>query len=296
MRKILLILLFILLIPIVVSCRSGDQAGYHGYLYFAQTHYLMRFSLKDGSLSVVTNLGDEIIHDVSNFLENRLLIAESASINRKEVHRISWVDVNTGQTAALYSGVLARYLAGSGIVVYDDGEKLFAVELAGDSDSKTIFTHKTNQVSTVLVVSKDTVLFEVSDAGDWLIRSYDVITGKLQSLDRLSAVCRLAQAVWIGDLEQLVCKERSNQMTYTRYILTNLDGDVSGALALPEGKQFEALTYIDGQNALILKEGWHSVFGGQEKSALWVYNMQSGESHRLAENQNLGSSVVYTDF
>ena len=82
----------------------------------------MRLSLRDGSLSVVTNLGDTIIRDVSIFLENRLLIAESASINRKNVRRISWVDVNTGQIAALYSGVLARYLEGSGFIVYDDDE------------------------------------------------------------------------------------------------------------------------------------------------------------------------------
>jgi len=296
MRKILLTLLFILLIPAVVSCGSKDQTGYHGYLYFAQTHYLMRFSLKDGSLSVVTNLGDETINDISNFLEGRLLIAESARINRKEIRRISWVDVNTGQTAALYAGVLARYLAGPGIVVYDDGDRLYAVALSGDSESETIFTHNTNPVSSVLVAANDTVLFEASDGEAWLIRSYDVITGTLKPLDRLSRVCRLDQAVWINDLEQLACKERSNQMTDARYVLTNLDGDVSGALALPEGKNFDLLTYVSGQNALILKESWYSIFGGQEKSAIWVYNMQSGESHRLVENQDLGSSVVYTVF
>jgi len=59
-------------------------------------------------------------------------MAETASIDRKAVRRIPWVVVNTGQTAALYSGVLARYLASSGIVVYDDGESLFAVYQIGD--------------------------------------------------------------------------------------------------------------------------------------------------------------------
>ena len=296
MPKILLTLFVILLIPVLVSCGSGGQNGYHGYLYFAQSHYLMRFGLKDGSLHMVTNLGDKSIHNVSNFLKNRLLITESASINRKVVRSITWVDVKTGQTGALYSGVLARYLEGSGFVVYDDGERLFAVALSGNATSKIIFTHKTNQLSTVVAVSKDTVLFETNDAGNWRIRSYNVITGTLQSLDRLSGVCRLDQAVWINDLEQIACKERSNPSKLARYVLTNLDGDVSGTLALPEGERFDALTYISGQDALILKEGWNSVFGGQERSAIWVYNVQSRESQRLAENQNLGSSVVYTDF
>jgi hypothetical protein len=170
------------------------------------------------------------------------------------------------------------------------------VALGGAYDSKTIFTHKKNQLSKVMVVSKDTVLFETGDAGESRIRSYNVITGELQSLDRLSGVCRLDQAVWIDDLEQLACKEQSDQSKLGRYVLVNLAGDVSGELALPEGKRFAALTYITGQKALILKEVWNSVFGGQERSAIWVYNIQSRESLRLSDNQNLGSSSVYTDF
>ena len=297
MRKILIMLLLILPVPVLVSCGgSGDQTGYHGYLYFAQSHYLMRFGLKDGSLSVVRNLGDKTIHDVSSFLENRLLIAESASINRKKVRRISWVDVNTGQTGALYPGVLARYVEGAGFVVYDDGRSLFAVALSGDFDGEAIFTHKANQLSTMVVVSKDSLLFETSDAKGRLIRSYNVITGELQPLDRLSEVCRLEQAVWLTDLEQLACKERPNLSDDASYFLTNLDGEVSGTLALPEGKRFEALTYISGQNALVLKEGWNSAFGGQERSSIWVYNIQSRESLRLSDSQDLGSSVVYTNF
>ncbi len=296
MRKILPTLLFMLLIPILTSCGYGDNSGYHGYLYFAQSHYLMRFGLKDGSVSVVSNLGDKTIHDVSRFLENRLLIAESASINRMDVRSISWVDVNTGQSAPLYSGVLARYLEGSGVVVYDDGESLFTVALSGASDNETIFTHKTNQLSTVMVVSKDTLLFETGDAGDWRIRSYNVITGEMQALDRLSGVCRLDQAVWIDDLEQLACKEQTDQSQHARHVLVNLAGDVSGELALPEGKRFSALTYVSGQKALILEESWTSVFGGQEGSAIWVYNIQSRASLRLSDSQGLGSSVVYTDF
>lgn len=296
MRKLLLTLLCIVLIPAMVSCGSPDQASYHGYLYFAQSHYLMRFGLKDGSLSVVTNLGDKTILDISSFLENRLLIVESASINRKKVRQISWVDVKTGQTGALYPGVLARFLEGSGYVVYDDRERLFAVSLAGDSDIETVFTHKTDQLSTMMVVSEDTVLFETSNAGDPLIHSYNVITGELQTLDRLSRVCQLDQAVWIDDREQLVCKERSNQSNAASYIFTDIEGETGGKLALPKGKHFDALTYISGQNALVLKETWKSALGGQEKSAAWVYNIQSGKSLRLSESQNLGPSVVYTDF
>ena len=296
MRKTLLILLLLLLTPVLVSCGDKDQIRYQGYLYFAQSYYLMRYNLGDGSVSVVTNLGDKTIRDISIFLDNRLLIAESASINRKDVRRISWVDVNSGQTAALYAGVLARFLKGSGFIVYDNGVTLFAVDLTSEADNETIFTHKMNQLSAVTVVSDDTILFETNEEGAWRIRSYNVLTRALRPLDRLSGICRLHQAVWIDDLEQLACKELANQTEYARYILTNLDGEVSATLPLPEAKHFDALAYISGQGALVLKETWESVFGNQKRAAIWVHDLKSKESHRLAKNQNPGSSVVYTNF
>lgn len=296
MRKIVVKLFLILLITALASCGRAEESGYHGYLYFAKGAYLMRFSLRDGGLSVVTNLGDKTIHDVSDFGENRLLIAESSSVNRKEIHGISWVDVKTGQTSALYSGVFARYLVNSGLMVYDDGGRLFVVAIAGDSSSETIFTHRANQLSRVMVVPDDIVLFETSDEGLRSIHSYDLVTGAMQSLDRLSGVCGLEHAVWIDDLEQLACKEPTNQANDAPYVLANLDGDVSGKLALPEGKRFYALTYIREQGALILRERWSRTFSGKERSAVWVHNIRSGENRRLAKNQNLGPSVVYTDF
>jgi len=267
-----IVLLLVLLIPVFVSCGSREQTAYHGYLYFANGSYLLRFSLRDGSRSVVTNLGDKSIRHISHFRKNRLLIAELASINRKNISRISWVDVKTGQSEALYSGDLALYLANSDVIVYDDGGKLFAVSLAGGSHSDPIISHRLHQLSSMIELSNDTVLFETNDAGNRRIHSYDALTRELQLLDRLSGVCRPA------------------------YILASLDGDVSGPLALPEGKRFFALTYVSKQNALILNESWRSRLSGQEKSAIWVHNIQSGENRRLAKNQNLGTSVVYTDF
>lgn len=296
MRKIAVTLLLILIIPALASCGSSEQSGYHGYLYFAKGPYLMRFSLRDASVEVVTNLGNKTIQDISKFGESKLLIAETASINRRNVRQISWIDVKTGQTSALYSGFFARYLPESGQIVYDDGDQLFVVAIAGDSSSKNIFAHRKNQLSGVVVGPIDTVLFETDDEGLMRIHSYDVLTGEFQTLDRLSEVCRLKHAVWIDDLGQLVCKERSVPVNAARYVLANLDGDVSGTFSLPKDKQFNALAYISEQSALILTESWSSVFGGQANTAVWVHNIQSGKHHRLAKKQNLGASVVYTKY
>jgi hypothetical protein len=296
MRQIVVMLLLFLLLPALSSCGPAQQNEYHGYLYFAKGPYLMRFGLRDAGLSVVANLGDKTIHDVSEFVETKLLIAETASVNRKNVRRISWIDVKTGQTSALYSGVFARYLPDSREIVYDDGDRLYVVAIFGDSSSETIFAHRMNQLSRVMVGPAGMVLFETSDSGVRQIHAYELATGTLQTLDRLSEVCRLEHAVWISDLEQMACKDPSKPLNEAKYVLANLDGDVSGEVSLPEGKQFTALTYVPGQSALILSESWNSIFGGQANSAVWVHNIKSGENLRLAKNENLGSSVVYTDF
>jgi hypothetical protein len=296
MRKIVIRFFLILLVPALAACGSSDQSGYHGYLYFAKGSYLMQFSLRDSSLNVVTNLGDKTILDLGYFGKTRLLVAESSSVNRQVVRGISWLDLKTGQSSALYSGILARYLSETGLIVYDDGGRLFVVAIGGDSGSETIFSHRKNQFPTVMVVSNDNVLFETSDEGIRKIHFYDVVTGAVRILDELSTVCGLKHSVWIDDLEQLACKEQSSQANDAPYVLVDLEGVVSGNLSLPEGKRFEALTYVSDQGALVLSERWSGIFGGPDKSAVWVHNIHSGENFRLAKNQRLGSSVVYTDF
>ena len=296
MHRIIFISLLALIISALAACGASRQSGYQGYLYFAKGSYLMLFSLRDGSQSVVTHLGSKTINDISDFGENRLLIAESALVNRKEVHRISWVDVKSGQASALFAGVFARYLAASGLMIYDDGRRLFVVDFSGDSSSETIFTRRMNQITTVKVIPGDTLLIETSEQGLHNLKSYHVPTGTSRSLERLSGVCRLEHAVWIDDLEQLACKQQTPDETEGAYLLANLDGDVSRNLVFPEGKRFDAVTYVSAQGALVLSENWNSMFGTEERSAVWVHNIHSGENSRLAKKLKLGSSVVYTDF
>lgn len=165
MRIFVVMLLLVLIMLALASRGSSEQSGYHGYLYFAKGPYLMQFSLRDASLEVVTNLGNKTIQDVSKFGKTKLLIAETASINRRNVRQTSWIDVKTGQTSALYSGFFARYLPESGQIVYDNGDELFVVAIAGDSSSKSIFSHQMNMVSRVIVGPIGAVLFETNDAG-----------------------------------------------------------------------------------------------------------------------------------
>lgn len=299
MRTVFHVLLLCLWMPLMVSCDSRDEYVLHGYLYFAKGPYLMRFSLRDGDLEVVTNLGNKTIREITQFGEGRLLISELASINRKEVARISWLDLKTGQSEALYSGVRARYLDSVRVIVYDDGEKLYSVYLAGDSEiDSIIMAHKRNRMSAMIEVSNGSLLFEVDGEEQPVIFTYQPVTGDLGTLDQLAGLCRLEGAVWIDDLEQLACRQRggTGDEEAGAYILADLDGSRVKRLALPGEEKFTCLTYIESQGVLIFSENWRSKFGGQANAAVWAHDVLSGENFRLPGAQNLGSSVVYVDY
>lgn len=295
MTKLSFLFSIVLLTATLGACGPKPTHGFTGYLYFAQGNYLSRFSLRDGSLSVAANFGDMSIREISAFGENRLFLAGTAAINRRTVPRISWIDLETGEKVAQYSGILARYMENANVVVYDDGIKLYAMPQGSNGGTdEVIYSHGLNRITTVLEVSNDTLLFETGEPGKRVIRAWDAVTGQQGVLEELTATCELVGAVWLESFGQLACRRRDSAIEASEYVLVNLDGQVAGKLALPEGGRFTALTYIPGQSALVLKENWFGAIGDQEKSAVWVHNIRTGENTRLSKHLNLGNSVIFT--
>ena len=285
-----------LLALVLGACDTEQPTIYQGGLYFGQGAYLMRISLRDGSLSVEGHFGDTTIREISAFGSDHLLIAESASVNRRRVQRISWIDLKTGETADLYAGTLARYLPEANIVVYDDGSDLFAVPQVNGSANQVIFTHAQNQLTSMTEVSGSILLFEADVSGQSIIYSWNATSGELHPLDDLTAVCRLQGSAWMESVDRLVCKSRSDPLASAKYILSDLDGNVEGALDLPTDKQFLVLTFIESQDALVLQEVWQGMLGSRKQYAVWIYDILTGTSHRVTGNMNLGGSVVYAGF
>ncbi len=280
----------------LAGCRPSVEGKYGGYLYFIQSPYLMRFSLRDSSIEAVTTLGNTRIREISGFGEGRLLIAESASVNRKNVARISWIDLETGRTQALYPGVQARYIASAGAMVYDDGSRLYAITQAeGTETTSQILAHRRHQLSTMLEVSDGRLLIEIVEEGQPVIQSYRADDGSLARLDGLSDLCTLRGAIWLDDLEQLACKKR-NGGSGSSYVFASLDGQVLATPSFPEGEKFQALAYLQDQGALVLNVSRTSPIDGLEKSAVWIHDVHTGENHELSDTLDLGTSVVYVDF
>ncbi|HET6566232.1 MAG TPA: hypothetical protein VFG52_12535 [Xanthomonadales bacterium] len=280
----------------LASCDDGPTRPFHGALYFGQGAYLMRLSLTDGGQSIVGHLGDTIIRQVTALGNDDLLVAESASVNRLRVSRISWVDPKTGETADLYAGTLVEHLADPGVVVYDDGSELYAVPQQAWNDNEVVFSHPQKPLSRLLEASPGILLIETGDTDTAGIIAWDARTGTLRDLPGLAKTCRLVGAVWIDSLERLACKQRAMVPADSQYVLTDLEGKADGRLALPEDKDFFALVYIENQNTLVLRETRQSWLGKRDKYAVWMHDLESGESYRVANNVNLGNSVVYANF
>ncbi len=284
------------MVSLLAACQPSAQGRFGGYLYFIQSPYLMRFSLRDFSLEAVTTLGNTKIREISDFGEDRLLIAETASVNRKSVARISWIDLKTGRAQALYPGVQARYIASAGAMVYDDGSRLYSITQAdGTETTSQILSHRRHQLSTMLEVSGGRLLIELTEEGRPVIHSYLAEDETLTRLNALSDTCKLKGAVWLDDLEQLACKERADETrSGNNYVFADLDGQIISRPTFPEGEEFLALTYLPGQGALILNETWTSPIDGLENSAVWVHDVHTGENFQLSDTLDLGSSVVFS--
>ncbi len=282
--------LILALLALLSACSQEPQGDFRGQLYFASGNYIGQFDIANGSSTIIANRGAVTVRHVSRYSDNRLMLAELATVNDREVPRISWIDVETGQSDTLYRGHSARYLPTHRAVVFDDGSRLRLSSRARDeSMNAEIKQHDLNQPTAFVHVPDDLVLFEIGAPEDREVYSFNVLTKELAFREALTQRCRLDGAVWITDRQQLACPSRSSGA----YLLSDIDGNARGELDLPQDKEFVALAYAEDQRALFLTERWRSLFGS-ERFAVWAYDLVTGQSYRLVRDQYLGGSAVYT--
>ena len=274
----------------LVACQPQQQPEMRGSLYFAAGNYLAEMDLRDGSTSVVANLGDAEIQEMSPQLNDRLLLTVFGNVNQKDFHRLVLYDIESRQTLTLVAGRYGRYLPGTKVLVYDDGSTLIMSERKpGRWDSTEIMKHRYNAQIRILPISETRFLFlEVGSP----IHVYDKETGESTELAALSRFCDLDYTLWLPERERLLCRTRLADGSW-RYPLVGLDGTVHAQLSLPESASFRPLAWMPDQDALVLSERWRSPFSDSDKSAVWIYRFEDHSAFRLVEDQYLGRSVIY---
>jgi len=289
MRAALLVVLCL-----IASCDANEPQALHGHLYFAAGSYVGEFDLSDGSSAPVASLGDVTIDHLSIYEANDLLLSMRDFVNERETSRILRFNPRENASFPLFPGLMAEFLSGARAVVYDDGSRLLATHRhKAFRDEAVIDVHGHNSKPAVVVISDTEILFNSVVDDEVLIQRYDVEGDRSYPLQDLSKICRLNGAISIAGSGQILCKAVFDSEEKAKYGFVSLSGAATIALPLPDDKNFRALIYLSDQQVIILSESSSSWGGGQQKHAVWVYDMTSSTAYRLARDQYLGQSVVY---
>lgn len=276
-------------LALVSGCESEHEREYWGSLYFGAGSYLGQLDLRDGSVAVLANLGDTEIEEVGSFGDEQLLLSVFGPVNRKDTFRLMNYELDGGGRATLIQGRHGRYLPQPEALIYDDGAHL-NVRLYGDSAMRElpVIQHRFGASVRILPVSDTGFLYSIDP--DKTISFFDVELQESKPLAELSARCGLDGAIWIAERAAVLCKRQEDVPDYA---LISLDGRVESILNIPDARRFRALAYLADQDALVLTEEWRTLVSGSTKHAVWIYDLKDDGMLRLAENQHLGSSVVY---
>lgn len=275
----------------LTSCNGPDYDQLRGSLYFAAGNYLALLDLRDGSTSVVANLGDAEIRSLSPQLEDRLLLTVYGSENSKETRHLVLYDLETRQTLTLLNGRNGHYLPGTRTLVFDDGVRIYVTERIRGSWEKTeVVEHRYNEGVDIVPISATRFIYRVADGP---LHVYDKTAGRSIELAGLESRCRFDRALWFAEREQMLCQAPGDGQVFT-YRFLELDGSPGEKLPLPAGLDLKPLVYLPDQNALILTERWRTRFADRVQWGVWVYRFDTQEAYRLFDDQHLGEYALYT--
>lgn len=284
--------LFALLIVGILAggCAPDERGELRGSLYFAAGKYLAALDLRDGSTSVVSNLGDAEIISLGPQLEGRLLLNVIATENQRSMHQLVLYDTRTRQRLTLLNGRSGRYLPGTKVLVFDDGVRTWITErIRGNWEKTEVVEHRYNTDVDVMPISATRFIYRVADGPLFVFDSTAKRSIQLVGLDLL---CPFDRALWVAEREQMLCRVRRSDGRYA-YSFVGLDGTEHESLALPADQDLRPLVYLRDQDILILSERWQGAISDRWKWGVWAYHFDTGEYYRLLDDQYLGDTVVY---
>ena len=275
---------------LLASCGSDERDELRGSLYFAAGEYLAAFDLRDGSTSVVANLGDAQILSLGPAVDNRLLLNILGTENRREILQLVLYDIETRQRLTLLDGRFGHYLPGTRVLVYDDGVNTWITEKAGDTWEETeVVAHRYDANVDVMPISAMRFVYRVADGPLYV---YDRMAKRSLPLHGLESLCSIDRALWIAQREDMLCRVSRDDGTY-EFAFVALDGTRVDTLPLPGDKDLRPIAYLPDQNTLVLAERWQGRISRRWKWGVWIYRLDTGDFYRMLDDQYLGDTVVY---
>lgn len=281
----------LLFIVLLAGCAPEDREDLRGSLYFAAGKYLAALDLRDGSTSVIANLGDAELLSLSPQLDERLLLSVISTENKRRTHQLVLYDIATKQRLTLRNGRFGHYFPGTRVLVFDDGVSLWVTERQNGGWEKTeVLEHRFNANLDIRPISNTRFIYRLEDGP---FQAYDRSTGDSIPLHGLESHCLLDRALWIAQREQMLCQvDGSDGLRGYAYVA--LDGSEVDALPLPGDRDLRPIAYLPDQDVLVFTERWQGTISDRWKWAVWAYRPDTGELYRLLDDQYLGDTVVYS--
>ena len=273
------------------GCAPDDRGELRGSLYFAAGKYLAALDLRDGSTSVVSNLGDAEVLSLGQQLDDRLLLNVIATENQRSMHQLMLYDIESRQRLTLLNGRSGHYLPGTKVLVFDDGVRTWITERIRGSWEKTeVVEHRYNADVDVMPITATRFIYRVEDGPLYV---FDSTANRSIQLVGLDLLCPLDRALWMAEREQMLCRVRREDGSY-EYSFIGLDGTRHESLPLPGDQDLRPIAFLPDQDILVLTERWQGAISDRWKWGVWIYHFDSGDFYRLLDDQYLGDTVVYS--
>jgi len=283
-----------MLLAVLVACERAEPPKSSGSLYFGSGNYLARLNLRNGSTDIVASIGDADIQEISEKDERRFLLNVFGPVNQRNSHRLVLFDLESKQQLTFFEGRFGRYLADGQTLVYDDGSRIWATwKRVNYWEKVEVAQHPFNAKVWIVPVSNTTFLYSIGPESDGLVSVFDTVSRESTELGKLASTCDLEGATWIQSRSELLCRPGASKGEDAGYVFVSLEGEITGELNLPPNSIFNAVAYMPDQDAVVLTESWRSWMSGQEKWAVWIYDIGGASSYRLLEHQYLGRTVIY---
>lgn len=290
-RRQVLSLVACLLVAGLAACNRTPPITLHGNLYFAAGPYLGVLRLSDGEVRALQNFGDWRIGHVSVYPGDELLLSLSRVVDDRRRDRLGRLNTATGQEVPLVAGSSGQYIPGADSLVYVSNNRLLhAPRAALGRTSVGIQDFGVGSLPRAVLLGESEVLLA---SGDNMLRRFDATSGLVQNVDRFAAVCDWRTAIAISGRGRVVCVRPGGAAGESSLVIFSLDTARSTHLPLPAGRRFRPVAYVPEPGALILSESRRRWSIGRNEYPVWAYVLETGALHLIADDQDLGQTVVY---
>jgi hypothetical protein len=285
--RLLLLIILVTLLSCTVEKSSFMLDG--KVIYSAQG--LKVFNLRSKEVSVISETPFRLINYFDYVNDKNLLVSIfelNATPNRERIELWS----KQGE-------VIREVALGSNAVYFEQFEKivfndkkgdLIISELNGGIETHILIEANNKfQNKPVLKTALDSFLYVKEIGGEYNIAEYS-LTKKSSTIKIVFQNCSLDKSIWLSKKSALLCQERLRDGEISgSYKLVNINGEIEEMNFGVDGSW--PLTSLEDEHYILLQQRTTDNFGTKEIHSVWVYDIESSQTHMIFDDLYMPSEV-----